>query len=144
MHYDVAEHTKSRYPHAFVQAGLGEHLTRKPAGLNVQLKGYTAGQPDITSLRGLSNGFQDVLAIEFKNPNGTGRLNDKQQEYHKHLKEQSNIDTIVGCIYEDIIIEMHDHYKTVFAKAQTPAIQDKANAHNFAKHESPQYWFKNE
>ena len=37
---------------------------------------------------------------------------------------------------------MHDHYKTVFAKAQTPAIQDKANAHNFAKNENPQYWCK--
>ncbi len=42
----------------------------------------------------------------------------------------------MGCIYEDIIIEMHDHYKSVFAKAQTPAIQDKA----LAKHENPQDW----
>jgi hypothetical protein len=32
------------------------------------------------------------------------------------------------------------HYKTVFAKAQTPAIQDKANAYNFTKHDNPQDW----
>jgi len=32
------------------------------------------------------------------------------------------------------------HYKTVFAKAQTPAIQ--AKAYNFAKNENPQYWCK--
>ncbi len=63
-------------------------------------------------------------------------MNEKQQDCHKHLKEECKIDTIVGCIYEDIIIEMHDHYKTVFAKAQTTAIQDKANAYNFAKSET--------
>jgi hypothetical protein len=48
----------------------------------------------------------------------------------------------VGCVYEDIIIEMHDHYKTVFAKAQTPALQDKANTYDFANNENPQYWCK--
>ena len=66
-------------------------------------------------------------------------MSDKQQEYHKHLKEQSNIDTIVGCIYEDIIIEMHDHYKTVFEKAQIPAIQDKKEHTRFCKKRNPQY-----
>ena len=142
LHYDVVKHVKTRYPDAVLLAGLGEHLTTLHSRMDATNKGYTSGQPDIMILRGLPNGFQDVLAIEFKNPNGKGRLSNKQEDYHKYLKEQSNIDTIVGSIYEDIIIEMHDHYKTVFAKTQTPAIQDKANAHNFAKNENPQYWCK--
>ncbi len=35
-------------------------------------------------------------------------------------------------MYEDIIIEIHDHYKPVFAKTQTPPVQDTAKAYNFA------------
>ncbi len=43
-------------------------------------KGYTAGQPDITVLRRLPDGFQDALAIELKNTNGKGKLKTKQLE----------------------------------------------------------------
>ncbi len=74
-----------------------------------------------------------MLAIDVKNPNGEGWLNEKQQDCHKRLQEECNIDTIVGCVYEDIIVELHDQYRTVFAKAQTQAIQDKANSDKFAK-----------
>ena len=55
-------------------------------------------QGNQTSIRGFLNGFQDLLAIELKNPNGTGTLSDKQQETHKHLKEQCDLDTRVGCV----------------------------------------------
>ena len=125
LHYDVVEHVKTRYPDAVVQAGLGEHLTTKHAGLDAQLKGYAAGQPDITVLRVLPNGFQDALAVEFKNPNGTGHLDPRQLEYHKNLKQHCNVETIVGHNYDDIVIAIHDHYKEVLARAQTPAVADQ-------------------
>ncbi len=38
----------------------------------------------------LPNGFQDVLAMEFKNPNEKGKLKTKQIEYHKNLKDKCN------------------------------------------------------
>ena len=143
LHYKVVKHIRDRYPDGTLNAGFGEHLTTRHARMDSWSKGYKTGQPDLTIIRGLPNGFQDVLvSIEFKNPNGKGRLSEKQEDYHKHSTEQSTIDTIAGCGYEDIIIEMHDHYKTVFAKAQTPAIQDKANAYNLTKHENPQDWCK--
>ena len=142
LHYDIVAHLGERYPDAIVQAGLGEHLTTKHAGLDAQLKGQTAGQPDITILRGLPNGFQDVLAIEFKNPNGRGHLDAHQIEYHKNLKDKCNVKTIVGHNYEDIIIEIHDHYKEVFVRAQTAALTDKPKPVNFATNENPQYWCK--
>ena len=142
IHYDIVEHIKTRYPDAVLQAGIGEHLTTQHARIDATNKGYTAGQPDITVLRGLPNGFQDALAIEFKNPNGTGKLKTKQIEYHKNLKDKCNIETIVGHNYEDIIIAIHDHYKTVYARAQSPAIKDKPKTYNFAENEKPMYWCK--
>ena len=142
LHYKVVKHIRDRYPDATLNAGLGEHLTTRHARMDSWRKGYQQGQPDLTVIRGLPNGFQDVLAIEFKNPNGKGRLSDKQIEYHKQLKDHCNIQTIVGCVYDDVIIAIHDHYKTVFAKAQIPAIQDKGSAYNFATNGNPQYWCK--
>ena len=141
LHYDIVEHIKNRYPDAVLQAGLGEHLTTRHARIDATNKGYTAGQPDITILRGLPNGFQDALAIELKNPNGTGTLGTKQIEYHKNLKEKCNIKTIVGHNYEDIILEIHDHYKEVFARAQTLALADEPKqTFNFATNDNPNYW----
>ncbi len=83
LRYKVVKHIRDRYPDATLNAGLGEHLTTRHARMDSWSKGY---KTDLTVIRGLPNGFQYVLATEFKNPNGTGRLSEKQQEYHKHLK----------------------------------------------------------
>jgi prophage antirepressor-like protein len=140
LHYKVVKHIRARYPDATLNAGLGEHLTTRHARMDSWSKGYSAGQPDITVIRGLPNGFQDALAIELKNPNGKGILSNEQVEYHKHMKDQCNMETIVGCDYDDLIIRIHDHYTRVFAKAQPPAIQDKQPTYNFATNSNPQYW----
>ncbi len=104
---------------------------------------WSKWQPDFTVIRGLADGFQDVLAIELKNPNGTGRLIEKQQVCHKHLQEEYSIDTVLGCIYEGRIIEIYDDYIRVFAKSQTPAMQDTRNTYVFLQQmKIPQYWRK--
>ncbi len=72
LHYDIVEHIKTRYPDAIVQAGLGQYLSTEHAGLDAQLEGYRAGQPDIAIIRGPPIGFQEVLAVELKNLNGRG------------------------------------------------------------------------
>ncbi len=141
LHYRVIDHIKATYPDAMIQAGLGEHLTTKHARLDAKLKGYSAGEPDITIKRKLPNGFQDNIAIELKNPNGTGELSENQKNYHRLLKENCNIETIVGHNYDDIIIAIHDHYKDVFARAQTPAIADQPEPkYDFATNDNPKYW----
>jgi prophage antirepressor-like protein len=143
LHYDVVKHIKNRYPDAVLQAGLGEHLVTLHARIDATSKGYRKGQPDLTILRGLPNGFQDVLAVEFKNPDGTRKLKKTQKEYHSTLKNNCNIETVVGHDYDDIILAIHDHYKEVFARAQTPAIADRPEQnYNFATNESPKYWVK--
>jgi hypothetical protein len=81
-----------------------------------------------------------VLAIELKNPNGKGKLEDYQQAYHEVLKDQCNIETIVGHEYDKIIIRIALHYREVFARAKTLARTDKPEACDFSKNSDPQYW----
>ena len=51
-----------------------------------------------------------------------------------------NVQTIVTCDYDEVVIQMHEHYKDVFARAQTPAITDKPTEYDFSANENPQYW----
>jgi prophage antirepressor-like protein len=140
LHYRVVDHIKNQYPDAVIHAGLGEHLTTKHARMDAYLKGYTKGEPDITVIRKLPNSFQDVLAIELKNPNGKGVLDDTQMKYHQLLNEQCNIETIVGHEYDKIIIQIALHYQEVFSRARLPAITDKPQNYDFSTNQSPQYW----
>jgi len=140
LHYQVVQHIKDMYPDAMLHAGLGEHLTTKHAGLDAQLKGYTRGEPDITVLRKLPNGFQDVLAIELKSPSRPCKADDHQLVYHNALKNNCNIDTIVGNRFDKIIIDIHEHYKEVFAKSSMLALPAPKTDFNFSKQNNPKYW----
>jgi len=142
LHYDVVKHVKARYPDAILQPGLGEHLTTSHARMDAASKGYASGHPDLMILRGLPNAFHDVLAIELKSRNGKARLRDNQIDYHRKLKENCNVETIVGCNYDDIVIAIHEHYKDVFGRAHNPAITDQPKTFNFAENENPKYWCK--
>ena len=140
LHYKVVEFVRKTYPNTDLRVGGGEHFQTAHARMDAYLKGYKKGHPDLTISRPLPNGFHYVLAIEFKNPNRTGRVDAEQMKYHRFLKDKCNIETIVGHNYEDIIIETHDHYKEVFVRAQTAALTDKPKTVNFATNENPQYW----
>ena len=140
LHYKIINHIKKEYPDAQPIGGIGEHLTTDHARMDAYLKGYTKGQPDIIILRKLPNAFQDVLAIELTNPNGRGVLDDTQIKYHKLLKDQCNIETIVGHEYDKIIIQIALHYQQVFARAKTLAITDKPQNYDFSTNNNPQYW----
>ena len=108
--------------------------------MDAYLKGYTGGQPDIIVIRGLPNGFQDVLAIELKNPNKKCKLQSNQMEYLDNLEINCRPKTILSCDYDAVIIQMHEHYIDVFARAQTPALADKPAEYCFSANENPQYW----
>ena len=140
LHYRVTEHIKRMYPDAIIVAGVGEHLTTDHARMDAFLKGYTGGQPDLFVLRGLPNGFQDVLAIELKNPNKKGKTQSNQVEYLDNLELNCRAKAILSNDYDNIIIQIHDHYTDVFARAQTPALADKPTEYDFSANENPQYW----
>lgn len=63
-----------------------------------------------------------------------------KEKSHRHLKDNCNVETIVGHNYDDIVIEIHDHYKRVFARAQRRALTDQPKTYDFSTNENPQYW----
>ena len=136
LHDRVVERIKKQYPDAIINAGVGEHLTTDHARMDAHLKGYTGGQPDITVIRGLPNGFQDVLAIELKNPNKKGKLSHKQVGYIDDLELKCRVPTIVSSDYDDVILHIHDHYKEVFARVQPQS----PKTHDFSTNDNLKYW----
>ena len=138
LHCAVANHIKKQYPDATINAGIGEHLTTDHARMDAYLKGHTGGQPYMIVIHGLPNGFQDVLAIELKNPNKKGKLSLKQKAYIDDLELNCKVQTIVGCEYDDIILRIHDHYKDVFSRAQQTSLQRKHS--NFSTNDDPSCW----
>jgi prophage antirepressor-like protein len=141
LHYKVVAHLRQTYSHCMeLIGGIGEHLQTNHAKLDAYFKGYTGGQPDIIIIWGLPNGFQSVLAIELKNPNGKGELNKKQIKYKNTIEQRCKVHTIVSHDYSDVIIQVRDHYHEVFARAKTLAITDKPKHYNFSKNPDPQYW----
>ena len=104
--------------------------------MDIRLKGYTGGQPDLVIVRGLPNGVQDVLAIELKNANGRGKVSFDQMEYIDNLEGKCKVPTIVGCDYDDIILHICDRYITALVRARVPALADKPRAINFVTNEN--------
>jgi prophage antirepressor-like protein len=140
LHYRIKNHIEKTYPDAVFQPGLGEHLATDHARMDAYLKGYTKGEPDLKVIRKLPNGFHDVLAIELKNPNGKGTLEDYQKAYHDVLKDKCNIKTIDGHEYDKLIIKIALHYQEVFERAKTLAITDRPKKYDFSTNNNPQYW----
>jgi hypothetical protein len=141
LHYKVVAHLRKTYSHCTeLIGGIGEHLQTNHAQLDAYFKGYTGGQPDIIIIWGLPNGFQSVLAIELKNPNGKGVLKKKQIKYKNTLEQRCKVRTIVSHNYSDVIIQVRDHYHDVFARAKTLAIADKPRNYDFSTNNNPQYW----
>ena len=141
LHYRVIEYIRNTYPDAETIAGLGEHLQTKHQRMDGYLKGYVGGQPDIMVLRGLPNGNHDVYSIELKNPNGKGKLSQKQVDYHEHLLSKCHVQTFVSNSYEEVVIALHEHYKEVFARTKTLAIVDtQEEEYDFSTNSRPNYW----
>jgi prophage antirepressor-like protein len=79
VHYQIIKHIRTKYPDIITIAGLGEYQKNDYQRMDAYLKGYNGGQPDITLLKKLNNGFTDVVAIELNNPNGFNMTSLKQE-----------------------------------------------------------------
>ena len=82
LHYKVVDLIRNRYPQLIMVPGLGELQQTSLLRSNAYYKGYKGGQPDLIML-----GFHITyigLALEFKSPQGTGELSNKQAT---HLKK---------------------------------------------------------
>ena len=78
LHYQVIESIRKHFPKFTVLLpGLGEYQTTSTKRIDGFKKGYSAGQPDL--IIPISNGKFNGIAFEFKSPNGSGTLKNKQQ-----------------------------------------------------------------
>ena len=80
--------------------------------MDSKAKGYTKGQPDLELKCKLGSGFTDVVAIELKNPNGSNKTSPEQDAYLERLRG-CNVATLVSSSYDEIVIFLHEHYKSV-------------------------------
>ncbi len=70
LHSKVVEHIKDRNPDATLRVGLGEHLATRHARTDSWSEAHQTGQPDLTVISGLPNGFQEDYQLTLKTPTG--------------------------------------------------------------------------
>lgn len=76
LHYKVVQSIRRLFPQALMTTGLGELQDTPEKRIDAWRKGYTAGTPDILILN--AHKTHNGLAIELKNPKGTGKASEKQ------------------------------------------------------------------
>ena len=76
LHHKVVQTIRRLWPHALLIASLGELQDTPEKRLAAWRCGYMAGSPDILILN--SHRSYNGLALELKNPKGTGKVSDKQ------------------------------------------------------------------
>ena len=116
LHYKVIKHIKNQYPSVIIIPGLGENQSTSFKRIDSNLKGYISGQPDIILLSKFGT-YTDVVSLELKCPEKNIILPDEQLEFHKQL-EKVNVFTLVSSNYDEIIIFLHEHFKTLTEKAK--------------------------
>ncbi len=117
LHYKVIRHIQQQHPCVIIIPGLGENQSTEFKRIDSHLKGYTSGQPDIILLSKYGS-YTDVICIELKCPEKKIILPKEQLQFHQPL-ETINVDTLVSNNYDEVIIFLHEHYKTLAEKANT-------------------------
>jgi hypothetical protein len=109
LHCKVVDFMKKCYPNVIFIVGLGELQDTGTKRCTAFKKGYRSGQPDMIILK--PSQVYSGLGIEFKNPNGKGRLSSKQQEFCNDLQDKSNFKILISNSYDEIL-QAYDDIKT--------------------------------
>ena len=104
LHCRVVKFLRKRYPNLILIVGLGELQDTSSKRISAYNKGYKGGQPDLILLH--SNNEYNGMAIEFKNPNGTGRLSSKQELFLMDMQSTCDYQVLVSNDYEEILISI--------------------------------------
>ncbi len=116
LHYKVIRHIQQQYPCVIVVLGLGENQSTEFKRTDSHLKGYTSRQPDITLLP--KNGsYAEATRTGLNCPAKTIILPKDQLQCHQRL-ETINVDTLVSTNYDEVVIFLHEHCKTLAEKKQ--------------------------
>ena len=110
LHYRVVQYLRKYYPDIIIHCPLGELQDTTPKRIDAKRKGFDAGGPDI--IIAVPNKQFNSLAIELKNPKGTGILSDNQKKYLNKLK-LFNYKTLVSHDYDEVIREIIEYMTSI-------------------------------
>lgn len=99
LHTKVVGFLRKYHPEAILIAGLGENQDTSSKRINSWKKGYQRGTPDLIIAN--ANRQHSGLAIEFKNPGGTGKTSKEQNEVL--LRYLTGYLTLLCDSYDDAI-----------------------------------------
>ena len=103
LHCRVVKLLRKKFPNLLLIIGLGELQDTSAKRSSAYNKGYRGGQPDLIIIH--ENEHYNGMAVEFKNPNGTGRLSSKQEEFLLDLQRR-DYKVIVSNDYDEILISI--------------------------------------
>jgi len=126
LHYRVVQYLRKYYPDIIIHCPLGELQDTTPKRIDAKRKGFDAGGPDI--IIAVPNKQFNSLAIELKNPKGTGILSDNQKKYLNKLK-LFNYKTLVSHDYDEVIREIIEYMTSI--KFCCPFCKNNKNSTRF-------------
>ena len=107
LHSRVVKFIRKKFPNLMLIPCMGELQDTTSKRISAYNKGYRSGAPDMLLLH--ANSTYNGLAIEFKNPNGKGRLSSKQEEFLTDLHSRCDYQVLVSNDYEEILLFILDY-----------------------------------
>ena len=126
LHHKVIQAIRRLFPQALMMAGLGELQDSPEKRIDAWRKGYTAGCPDVVILN--AHKSYNGLAIELKNPKGTGKVNEKQLCCLESYR-QSGFQTMINDDYDCVLL-------TIFSYMQDTRLICESCGHKFKTNET--------
>ena len=111
LHVKVVQAIRRFYPHALLAPGLGELQDTPGKRVDAWRKGYRSGTPDILILNAHKSyrGF----ALEVKNPKGTGRVSEKQDDALESYR-QAGFLAKVSDDYDAILFDLFEYLQNIY------------------------------
>lgn len=110
LHCKVVEAVRRFYPHALLAVCAGELQDTPVKRINMKKKGYLSGTPDMLILN--KHETHRGFAIEFKTPNGSGRLSDAQRVALSQYRHAGFL-TLVSNDFVEILHAIFTYFRGV-------------------------------
>jgi prophage antirepressor-like protein len=125
----VVNFIKNTYPDSLISAGLGELQDTSQKRIKSAKMGYLSGEPDL-KINNLHKDYRGFI-LEFKNPNGLGKLSANQCTMIKKYK-RNGFKTLVSNNYDECIIQIHEYMKNTRIQCDHCSGKFKSNSIDFA------------
>ena len=107
LHCKVVRFLRKKYPQAILIPCMGELQDTSSKRIGAYNRGYRSGAPDLLILH--ANEQYNGMAIEFKNPCGTGRLSSKQEDFLNDLHYKCDYQVLVSNDYDEILMSIIEY-----------------------------------